>query len=630
MESLKSYSRQIAVCLSMILLMAVLLTATSIPVNAAVSYKGAGTSKDPYLVETAEQLQGISEKLSAHYKLANTIDLKGKSFTPIGNLQTSFTGSFVCDKGSDGFPLYAIKNLSVTIAVKPYLGEKKNRWEAGLFGSAEGASFKNIYVLDGNVVNKNEGHLTGSVADGDFRPGMNELAAGILAAHVKNTNVSGCMTSGSVSGATNWCGGLIGRAYDSMIEYCYSTANVDSTGVFGAGGLLGDCSSTVNFCFATGNVKGTTANPSRGGLIGQSARTFYPVTNCYSTGKVNASTGASFAGYSGGDGKQSKDLEFTNCYTISVLEGKTKAQTIGDSKINGCILDTVLGEQVHFSPVSKAELLNKFKNLPGWVTTGVEYPQIKDIQILTSARAAQYVPGQVTEAPKASQTSSGGTSTAASAGTTQSQTQSTASGTGTASAADGTESGGGEAETETAVKANASEVTKMIEALPVIDDISINDVDAVVKAKKAYDALSDDDKMTVDQQAIDKIMTIAVAIQPHVLKKIKTAIESWPEVEKLTEEHKQSVLDTYELYEFLEENSKSALLAELKDKLIAAKAKVDGMQGADETGGAAASAKVTTPELILIILLSAIICAAAAVNIIFTVKSFKLKKRALR
>ena len=41
----------------------------------AVSYAGSGTMNDPYLVETAEQLQGMRENLSAHYKLNNTINL---------------------------------------------------------------------------------------------------------------------------------------------------------------------------------------------------------------------------------------------------------------------------------------------------------------------------------------------------------------------------------------------------------------------------------------------------------------------------------------------------------------------------------------------------------------------------
>ena len=44
--------------------------AAGLPASAAVTYRGKGTQKDPYLVETAEQLNGIRNNLKAHYKLA--------------------------------------------------------------------------------------------------------------------------------------------------------------------------------------------------------------------------------------------------------------------------------------------------------------------------------------------------------------------------------------------------------------------------------------------------------------------------------------------------------------------------------------------------------------------------------
>ena len=53
--------------------------AAGLPASAAVTYRGKGTQKDPYLVETAEQLNGIRNNLKAHYKLANTIDLSSFS-----------------------------------------------------------------------------------------------------------------------------------------------------------------------------------------------------------------------------------------------------------------------------------------------------------------------------------------------------------------------------------------------------------------------------------------------------------------------------------------------------------------------------------------------------------------------
>ena len=57
----------------------------------AARYAGRGTKSDPYLIETAEQLQGMNDNLSAHYKLNNTIDLSGLTFTPIGHEGNPFT-----------------------------------------------------------------------------------------------------------------------------------------------------------------------------------------------------------------------------------------------------------------------------------------------------------------------------------------------------------------------------------------------------------------------------------------------------------------------------------------------------------------------------------------------------------
>ena len=73
--------------------LAAVLVFAAIPISrvSAVSYEGKGTKSSPYLVETAQQLMGISDKLSAHYKLNNTIDLSGVNFEPIGCLATPFT-----------------------------------------------------------------------------------------------------------------------------------------------------------------------------------------------------------------------------------------------------------------------------------------------------------------------------------------------------------------------------------------------------------------------------------------------------------------------------------------------------------------------------------------------------------
>lgn len=173
----------LAGCLVMVLLLA---NMPSIGAKAA-SYSGSGTKADPYLVQTAEQLQGIRDNLGAHYKLANTIDLSGIDFKPIGRLDAPFTGTFTCELNGDKTPKYIIKNLSVNVAdtysVDTY-AKDKNKMEAALFGATKGATLSGIYVLDAKISNKNFGDNTGAIAYGDYKPGMDEMNSAILMRHL--------------------------------------------------------------------------------------------------------------------------------------------------------------------------------------------------------------------------------------------------------------------------------------------------------------------------------------------------------------------------------------------------------------------------------------------------------------
>ena len=69
-------------CLSLCLLIA--------PAAAA---GGSGTPADPYIIQTAAELQSIQNDLGASYKLANNIDLSGITWTPIGTTTAGFHGT---------------------------------------------------------------------------------------------------------------------------------------------------------------------------------------------------------------------------------------------------------------------------------------------------------------------------------------------------------------------------------------------------------------------------------------------------------------------------------------------------------------------------------------------------------
>ena len=229
-------------CIALIIALAAALAALSAAVvaSSAVSYSGKGTKSDPYLVQTFEQLQGMKDKLSAHYKLDNTIDCSGKAFTPIGYLAEPFTGSFTCDTDADGTPKYAIKNLSVSIegetGYTDYVANK-SKWEAALFGCTSGAKISNIAVLNVSVSNTVIGNNQMN-ADWSKNPGQDEMASAALIGIAKKTEVEHCMSSGNIDSKSNHCGGLIGLTYNSTVKYCYSTVTVSSTGLWCHGGLI--------------------------------------------------------------------------------------------------------------------------------------------------------------------------------------------------------------------------------------------------------------------------------------------------------------------------------------------------------------------------------------------------------
>jgi|GEM_PF-1791993 len=92
-------------------------------------------------------------------------------------------------------------------------------------------------------------------------------------------------TTGKVEGGTD-VGGLIGATYNSTEALIGSYSSADVLGVNGVGGLIGDNNnSRIENSYSTGNVNG---NTNVGGLIGDNFCSH--IENSYSTGNVNGNT----------------------------------------------------------------------------------------------------------------------------------------------------------------------------------------------------------------------------------------------------------------------------------------------------------------------------------------------------
>ena len=405
----KNFKRLFAICLSLIILIGIL----SVTASAAVSYKGKGSKSNPYIVETVEQLEGMRNNLKAHYKLGNTIDLSTvANFKPIGTLDAPFKGTFVCDLDESGKPKFAIKNLKIEIApagctkAEGFSGYKENKsgWEAGLFGYASGATFKNILVLDATVVSKVEGCYQ---MNGDYtvNPGTDEQAAGILLALGKKVTVTGCGVSGSVTSSSNHTGGMIGNIDSSKVSKCYSYATVTSTGAWSSGGLVATISkSTVSTSFYSGTFSGgqTHAGAFAGDVYDEDSK----VTDCWAEGTVKTEDSGCFLGtknHTDGTDLESVDMA-SNCYTLAKIEGRKNAQTNKKVKNNNYITNEIGGFEMGYAAASQQEMNEAFKSLSNWVVKDGTYPQLKGI--VPTKDAAAYVVNEVTNDAPAEDTSS--------------------------------------------------------------------------------------------------------------------------------------------------------------------------------------------------------------------------------
>ncbi|WP_245812779.1 MBG domain-containing protein, partial [Belliella buryatensis] len=242
-----------------------------------------GADGSAYTITNASQLQNINQVVNDGFafELLNNIDLQDINWTPIGRISflepMDFKGSF------DGRG-HTVDNLTITNAATP---------RQGLFGSAIGATIKNIGVTNVNITS-------------------NQFAVGGLVGFISAGTIENAYVTGSVRGSYS-VGGLVGStSSSSTVSQSYSTAKVDGTSddSSGIGGLVGSLSGSISSSFATGNVDGN--GPSVGGLVGSLSSG--SISASYATGDVNgASRVGGLVGYSLGS--------ISNSYATGDVDG---------------------------------------------------------------------------------------------------------------------------------------------------------------------------------------------------------------------------------------------------------------------------------------------------------------------
>jgi filamentous hemagglutinin family protein len=266
-------------------------------------------------ITNAHQLQLVAMNLGGSYTLANNIDLSNDlagvvnggntyypglwgaaGFAPIGNSNTTFTGTF------DGAG-HTIASLVI---------DQPNANNIGLFGEVgTGGTVANIGLVGGSVTGAdNVGSLVG----------------------VNHGAVTQAYATGAVS-AVLYEGGLVGENYGTITQ-AYSTGAVSPGAAFYAGGLVGANEGTITQAYATGAVSGADFV---GGLVGTNDGT---ITQAYSTGLVSGfqNTGGLVGTNSGTVTQSYWDRTTTHQNTSAGGTGLTTAQMQDLSGAPGSLL----------------------------------------------------------------------------------------------------------------------------------------------------------------------------------------------------------------------------------------------------------------------------------------------------
>ncbi len=268
---------------------------------------GIGTADDPYVIETAGQLNAIGlcpEDWDKHFRLTADIDMNDLAEVPV-NLITRFEGVF---DGND----HTIANLRYLVTDEDNRGDMPYIWCVGLFRIVGGADalVKDLGLIEPAL--QPDPSCTKALYD------VGALVGSLGAGWVRNCYVKG----GHVLGH-RYVGGLVGSCYsDAAVSESWSTAEVSGRGIDGAhishgygstvGGLIGFVGgASVWSCHAGGRVSGV---GDVGGLVGYCLPEGV-IEDCFTTGTVTV-TGSRAGGLVG-----SLQGSVARCYSTASVSG---------------------------------------------------------------------------------------------------------------------------------------------------------------------------------------------------------------------------------------------------------------------------------------------------------------------
>ena len=280
----------------------------------------------------------------------------------------------------------------------------KNRC-GGFIGwnSTGAATFTDCHVLEGSTITNTTGR--GSVSNGNFGGfiGFGDTNGTVLeitdcSAHVdmtvdanstynggfiggngytSTTTIRRCSAAGTVNG-NNYVGGFFGAVQaPTVIEQCFSAADVTSTGQR-SGSFVGVATAaiTIRDCYSTGDI---TANGQQvGGILGYTGKVASVIERCYATGNVTSNT-AGTGGILGTNQiagtKVSKCIAWNQNITCN-RAGSDKwapGAVVGASDKNGTFEDCYRRADMNFVDAAGAMVLVDHENVSNGLPAAPEY-----------------------------------------------------------------------------------------------------------------------------------------------------------------------------------------------------------------------------------------------------------------
>lgn len=172
---------------------------------------GDGSNISPYLVEDADDLNAVRNKLGGHYKQVADIDLsKYSNWVPIGDEKSPFVG--VYDGG-----MHTISNLSINNSGK----------HIGLFGYSKKSTINGVRVISGSVNGLGSYNYVGAI-----------LGRG------EDLVLTDCSNEGCSIFGIYWVGGVFGVSYRCTCKRLKNFAPVSDDGKSSNTSLLSGIGST--------------------------------------------------------------------------------------------------------------------------------------------------------------------------------------------------------------------------------------------------------------------------------------------------------------------------------------------------------------------------------------------------